>query len=76
MESSWRSRLTAGERFEAATPKALFQMRLAMDFDYRHFAVTADGRRFLITTPAGQAASPNITVVLNWPAAQKKRAPQ
>jgi len=64
--------VTAGERFEAGTPKALFRMRLAMDFDFNHYAVSADGQRFLVTTPAGEAASPTITVVLNWPAALKK----
>ena len=66
--------VNAGDRFRAGVPKALFQMRLPMDFDWSsgNYAVTADGQRFLVTTPAGEAASPTITVVLNWPAALKK----
>jgi eukaryotic-like serine/threonine-protein kinase len=68
--------VTAGKKFEAGTPRALFQMRLAMDFDFSPYTVTADGQRFLISTPVGEAASPTITVVLNWPAALKKAPPQ
>ncbi len=64
--------VTAGERFEAGTPRALFQMRLAMDWDFNHYAVTADGQRFLVAPPVGEAASPTITVVLNWPAMLRK----
>jgi Tol biopolymer transport system component len=65
--------VTEGERFEAGTPTALFQMRLAMDWDFNHYSVAGDGQRFLITTPVGEAVSPAITVVLNWPAVVKKR---
>jgi hypothetical protein len=54
--------VTAGEKIRGGTPKALFQMRLAMDWDYNHYAVTADGQRFLIATQVGEAASPTITV--------------
>ena len=34
--------------------------------------VTADGKRFLIVTPAGPSASVPFTVVLNWTEALKK----
>jgi len=66
--------VNAGDRFRAGAPKALFQMRLPVDFGWLsgNYAVTADGQRFLVTTPAGEAASPSITVVLNWPALLKK----
>jgi eukaryotic-like serine/threonine-protein kinase len=66
--------VNGGDRFKAAVPKALFQMRLPMDVDWSsgNYAVTADGQRFLVTTPAGEAASPAITVVLNWPSLLKK----
>lgn len=66
--------VNAGDPFRAGVPKALFQMRLPMDFDWSsgNYAVTADGQRFLVTTPAGEAASPTITVVLNWLALRKK----
>jgi hypothetical protein len=40
----------------------------------RHYAVTADGRRFLIITeiePSASAPAP-ITVVVNWQAALKE----
>ena len=53
--------VTTGEKFEAGTPRALFQMRLALDWDFNHYSVTADGQRFLVTTPPGEAASPTIS---------------
>jgi hypothetical protein len=45
-----------------------------MDVDWSsgNYAVAADGQRFLVTTPAGEAASPTITVVLNWPSVLRK----
>jgi eukaryotic-like serine/threonine-protein kinase len=66
--------VNGGDGFRAGAPKALFQMRLPSDFSWGsgNYAVTADGQRFLVTTPAGEAASPTIAVVLNWPAAVKK----
>jgi Tol biopolymer transport system component/DNA-binding winged helix-turn-helix (wHTH) protein len=51
--------------FQAGVPHALFQSNMVEDFRVR-FAVTADGRRFLIPTAAGTAASPSTTVVVNW----------
>jgi hypothetical protein len=62
--------------FHAGTPKVLFQTRGWGQYGGPHYAVTADGQRFLIITPVGEAASPTITVVLNWPAALKKGRPQ
>jgi len=34
--------------------------------------VTADGQRFLVLVPVGDASSSPITVVLNWTAGLKK----
>ena len=59
-----------GERFEAGTPKALFQTGIGPgalnDFD-----VSKDGR-FLIPTQVEEVADSPLTVVVNWPALLKK----
>ena len=55
-------------RFQSGTPSPLFQTppgTLAVD-------VAADGKRFLLVTPAGPSASVPFTVVLNWTASLKK----
>ena len=55
-------------RFQSGTPLPLFQTplgTLAVD-------VAADGKRFLLVTPAGPSASVPFTVVLNWTASLKK----
>ena len=56
--------------FEAGTPTALFDVHMVhvIGFEYD---VTADGKRFLITTTGSGAASP-LTVVTNWQAGVKK----
>jgi dipeptidyl aminopeptidase/acylaminoacyl peptidase len=57
-----------GPRFQAGTPSPLFQTppgTLAFD-------VTADGKRFLLVTPAGPSASVPFTVVLNWTASSRE----
>jgi Tol biopolymer transport system component len=61
--------------FEAGVPKALFQTEIegggGVQAVFR-YDVSADGRRFLINTVPGQAASAPVTVVLNWTAGLKK----
>jgi hypothetical protein len=52
--------------FEASVPVALF------DASANSYAVTNDGRRFLLVIPQSEPISPPITVVLNWTAALKK----
>ena len=55
-------------RFQSGTPSPLFQTppgTLAVD-------VAADGKRFLLVTPAGPSASVPFTVVLNWTASLKE----
>jgi serine/threonine protein kinase len=55
---------------QASVPQPLFQTRAAgIQFRY---AVTADGRRFLVNSAAEQAASAPATVVLNWTAGLKR----
>jgi hypothetical protein len=55
-------------------PKPLFQTRaVTVTTGFRmHYVPSHDGRRFLINTQSGQAASEPITVELNWTAALKK----
>jgi len=36
------------------------------------YDVTADGKRFLVTTTAAGASAPPLTVVVNWTAGLKK----
>jgi hypothetical protein len=49
-------------------PKVLFETHLDANFydDTNHYAVTADGSRFLVNMPVGEHRSALITVVLNW----------
>jgi serine/threonine protein kinase len=64
---------TSGAAFEQGTPKALFKTHLAMvgpTFLGIQYDVTADGQRFLINTPVGQA--PPVSVILNWTAEVKR----
>jgi Tol biopolymer transport system component len=59
----------AGASFVAGPPVALFQTRIVMGgtmpSDRPQYAVAADGR-FLINQPVADAASPPITLILNW----------
>jgi Tol biopolymer transport system component len=57
----------SGASLEAGAPKELFDAQ-GMGYD-----VTADGQRFIVTTPVeGAQVRSSITVVLNWQAALKK----
>jgi len=55
-------------------PTELFQASVAAGVSPQrtHYVPRGDGRRFLISTPAGDAGLIPITVVLNWTAALKK----
>ena len=64
--------VTGNGAFRAGPPKTLFSTPLATDWLFTSYSVTADGERFLMLKPAGEAASSTITVVLNWPATLKK----
>ena len=60
--------------FDPGTPVPLFDAHFAVPgANYYDYDVTADGKRFLINTVVGGAASaPPLTVVTNWTAAFKK----
>jgi eukaryotic-like serine/threonine-protein kinase len=55
-------------------PTELFQVRIAggVSANRTHYVPSHDGRRFLVNTPTGDAATVPITVVLNWTAGLKK----
>lgn len=56
--------------FDRRTPVALFDSRMVSDIANPVFQydVTADGKRFLISTVgvSSQPSSPALTVVVNW----------
>jgi Tol biopolymer transport system component len=65
--------VTSGPAFKAGIPKPLFQTRLRPGAGgYFNWDVSADGKRFLINTPAAASAEAPVTVVTNWQAALKK----
>jgi hypothetical protein len=62
------------QSFDHGTPQALFESRAestsAANWSYMP---SADGKRFLIATPAsGRTEAPPLTVVVNWLAGVKK----
>jgi dipeptidyl aminopeptidase/acylaminoacyl peptidase len=64
---------TSGPTFEHGAPQALFKTRRQFDalmFMGINYDVSADGQRFLIATPVGEAAP--VSVILNWTAGVKK----
>jgi hypothetical protein len=64
---------TSGATFEQDAPKALFKTRIQTDAPMIlgiHYDVQADGQRFLINTPVGEA--PPVSVILNWTAEVKR----
>ena len=60
-----------GSNFEVGAVKPLFGAPRPSTYRY-HYAVSADGQRFLVNTPPAQSASAPITVVLNWTAGLQK----
>jgi Tol biopolymer transport system component len=58
-----------GALFEHGAPRPLFDARMAPT---TFFDVSPDGKRFLLVTPREQAASPPMTVVINWQAELKR----
>lgn len=65
--------VTGGGAFEAGTPVPLFKTAISQPTGIRNqYAVSADGRRFLIITPTREMQSAPLTVVLNWTAGLKK----
>jgi Tol biopolymer transport system component len=59
--------------FETGAPNRLFTAPVvsgAVDRD--EYAVSADGKRFLVSRALGNAAAAPVTIVLNWPAGLKR----
>jgi eukaryotic-like serine/threonine-protein kinase len=62
-----------GATFEAGVPKTLFGTRVFSLTDFRnHYAVTADGQRFLINSTIEETSATPISVVVNWTADLKR----
>jgi len=57
--------ITLAPVFRAGFAQALFQAKVVEDYRV-HFAVSEDGRRFLIPIAADSTASPSKTVLVNW----------
>jgi Tol biopolymer transport system component len=56
-----------GATFEADAPKTLFETRVLVLTSFRnHYAVTADGQRFLVVTTLEETGITPISVVVNW----------
>jgi Tol biopolymer transport system component len=66
--------ISTGSRFDAGNPQALFATGLLNPAaGQRKFAVTRDGKRFLVNSVQRNAEEQRqITVVVNWPAAVQK----
>ena len=56
----------AGGSFSSGTPVPLFQTRFRNLTTLRQYAVSSDGKRFLLVFPAQDPASSPMRVLLNW----------
>lgn len=54
------------QSLDPGTAKQLFQLHAASDFFGSSYDVAADGQRFLVSTLAGEEASPPLNVIVNW----------
>jgi Tol biopolymer transport system component len=66
--------VTGEAAFTAGMPRALFDVEVpepTAPFP-THYAVTADGQRFLVNTVIDQPTRPSLTVIFNWTAALNK----
>ncbi|MDQ3666680.1 MAG: hypothetical protein M3410_08900, partial [Acidobacteriota bacterium] len=62
-----------GATFEPGVIKTLFATRVLTLIGFRnHYAVTADGQRFLINTTIEETSATPISVVVNWTADLKR----
>ena len=57
---------------EPGIPHELFDTGLFVDPTLDHYAVTPDGKRFLILKPVAGSATKPINVILNWTTLLKK----
>ena len=61
-----------GSHFEPGVAQALFQMDVPRASVGRQYAVTKDGKRFLIIAKRQASDTPVLTVVVNWPTGVQK----
>ena len=65
--------IDATGQFDAGVPQALFPIGRARAFDASQvYAVTKDGKRFLVNARPEQSSAAPLTVVVNWPAAVQR----
>jgi hypothetical protein len=57
---------------EPGLPKRLISVSVPGIADQHSYAVSSDGRRFLVVTRTGEEDAPPVTVVVNWQSALKK----
>jgi hypothetical protein len=62
--------VTVGSGQAFGTPRPLFQTRVAAEVSANrmHYVPSADGQRFLLNIPVGDATSNPITIIVNWTA--------
>lgn len=58
---------SAGGRFEAGEPHALFELRLSSTLLRNRWVVTRDGQRFLAAVPEEEPKIRSFNVIVNWP---------
>ena len=65
--------IRAAPKFESSVPKRLFQTQMfSQTLNFHRYAVTPDGKRFLMIATTEETASAPITVVQNWLAGVKR----
>jgi hypothetical protein len=62
----------AGGQFIAGVPQALFRTSAPRLSSSQTYAVTKDGKRFLVNASPQQSSAAPLTVVVNWTAALQK----
>ena len=67
--------VTAGERFSAGRPVALFQGEFDSSNNIRGYDVSPDGQSFVMVQRDPQAPPVEVNVVLNWFEELKRRVP-
>jgi hypothetical protein len=58
--------ITLGASPDAGAPLALFDAHVRQGFEYRQYAVTRDGSRFLLNRTVGEEGTRPMTYVQNW----------
>jgi len=61
-----------GESFRFGIPKQLFETRLTPELRRNRYAVTSDGKRFLMNALVEEQERASFRVVLNWPGLLKR----